>query len=616
MGLFGCKDAYRTIDKLKEEIEKKDEYIAKLEELLKAKDEEVKVLQNDLKKKQQQIDEFQSKLEGIKGKFGDLQEYLKNQWKILDYLQEEGVFIANTDFKPGKEGNELIFVNKRGKEILKELGEDINKIYGFNIDWEHPEGISIHKFHKDPDRIKQLLKSLKPGEVIKNADIVVGNHIIESYRFAVTDPDGNIVGYAATWKDVTSDRFLDKIILDTSPEMVMTIYETAQIGINTFKLRDEMTTFKNNLNHIVDSVAEISDALTELSSSIQEVQRTQEDINQLVEKGSQSIEKSVANIRQSVEVISKLTESTAELRKRVTGIEHILDVILEITEQTNLLALNAAIEAARAGEVGRGFAVVADEVRKLAEKTSKSANEIREVVMAIMEEMEKTETEVTNVRDIINEGAEYSEEIENILDKIKEANIRITDMIMRQTASTEEQSNTIRSVSERSKELLGSIDDILDIGIELDHIANATFKNSMEVWNMFKKIRRVGELDLLTRILEHAEFVENVIKAIEGKGTFTPVDHTQCNLGKWYYTEGLLEAEKYGPEAVELMKELEKAHIEFHNLGIEIMKLQEEGKIDEAIEKVDMLAEKSRNIANILIKLFQIIVIKRRETKT
>lgn len=119
---------------------------------------------------------------------------------------------------------------------------------------------------------------------------------------------------------------------------------------------------------MVNLVEQISMAVSDLASSIMEVQNTQETINHLVEKGSQSIEKSVSNIKQSVQVMNQLSDSTMELKKRISGIEHILDVILEITEQTNLLALNAAIEAARAGEVGRGFAVVADEVRKLAEK--------------------------------------------------------------------------------------------------------------------------------------------------------------------------------------------------------------------------------------------------------
>ncbi len=606
MGLFGCKDVYAAVDRLKEELESKERQIEELKRALTEKDSEIHKLEEEIQKKDSQISQFKKDLSDIQSQLKELKSKAQEGWNILDYLQEEGIFIASTEFKPGREGNELIYVNSRGKQILKNLGEDINKVYGFSVNWENPIGISIHKFHKDPERVKELLKSLRPGEVKKNADIVVGNHVIQSYRFAVTDADGNIVGYASTWKDVTAERNIDRIIKEASPELSLTIYETSLIGASAYKIRDEMRMFKENLEDIVNSVNQISSAISDLASSIADVQTAQENINELVKKGAESIEKSVSNIKQSVNVITRLTDSTAELRKRISGIEHILDVILEITEQTNLLALNAAIEAARAGEVGRGFAVVADEVRKLAEKTSKSANEIRDVVTSIMEEMEKTEVEVSNVRDIINEGAEYSEEIDEIFDRIQEASKKITDMIMQQTASTEEQSKMIKSVSENAGTLTDSIEDLLDIAIDLDQIASSTFKNGEGVWKLFTEIKKEESFSLLTRIIEHAEFVENVIRTMEGKISFEPVDHTHCNLGKWYYSEGLKMAQKYGTEAVQLMKDLEKVHIEFHQLGFEAIKLHKEGRYLEAKEKIDRLVDLSREIADTLVKLYHI----------
>jgi len=111
----------------------------------------------------------------------------------LDHA-ELNIMIANLD-------DVIIYVNKRTLEVLTEVESNLAAyLPGFKA--SKVLGGSIHRFHKDPEQIRRVLRAMRPGET-HNAVIHPGNLTFEFSLRVLTDADNNKRGYVVNWNNVT-----------------------------------------------------------------------------------------------------------------------------------------------------------------------------------------------------------------------------------------------------------------------------------------------------------------------------------------------------------------------------------------------------------------------------
>lgn len=120
-------------------------------------------------------------------------EVLKN---ILDHAPVN-VMIADAD-------ENVVYVNQRAVDVLTEIESELaGYVPGFRVG--EVMGGSIHRYHKDPSAIKQILHGMRPGEV-RHGEIKPGEFVFEHETRVLTNAVGEVIGYIVQWHDVTERR--------------------------------------------------------------------------------------------------------------------------------------------------------------------------------------------------------------------------------------------------------------------------------------------------------------------------------------------------------------------------------------------------------------------------
>ncbi|MHC6226312.1 methyl-accepting chemotaxis protein [Pseudomonas sp. X10] len=197
---------------------------------------------------------------------------------------------------------------------------------------------------------------------------------------------------------------------------------------------------------VEDQLGEIQQA----SASAEQMKQAMDEVVTRAHEQFLAVQEGTQSIR---DVVERSSSSVQLLDSRMTQIGNITGLISDITNQTNLLALNAAIEAARAGEHGRGFAVVADEVRSLAARTSRAADDIRQMVEGLQSETQKAVSFMEEgVKDVDN-SLRLAEDASSENVQLHQAVESMFAIIQQLNKSSLDYGKTIKKVDQSSTEM-------------------------------------------------------------------------------------------------------------------------------------------------------------------
>jgi methyl-accepting chemotaxis protein len=279
-------------------------------------------------------------------------------------------------------------------------------------------------------------------------------------------------------------------------------------GINAFiqelqnivqRTRDRSNLVASAALQLASSSAQVSDSANQQSESTSSVAASVEQftvsIDQVSENATQAAQRAglsgdfsrnaSADVQNAVEEIQRIEQVVKEasnqmeaLGRQAQEISSIANVIKEVADQTNLLALNAAIESARAGEAGRGFAVVADEVRKLAERTTKSAMEITNMITSIQGDTKTAANVMQNGNDLVAQVVKKAEQAGNSMQQINESSASVINAINDISSVLNEQRNAstdiaknVEKIAQMTEESSAAVSEVSSAAKSLEKLA-------------------------------------------------------------------------------------------------------------------------------------------------
>ncbi|OXM85645.1 methyl-accepting chemotaxis protein [Paenibacillus rigui] len=209
------------------------------------------------------------------------------------------------------------------------------------------------------------------------------------------------------------------------------------------------------------AMEQVTQAATEVSEQAEQTRSSSSQMVRTIEESSQIVRSLVHNMLKLSESGGETIEVAAQLEAFAKEIGTVTQLVGEIAAQTHLLALNASIEAARAGEEGRGFSVVALEIRKLAEQSSRSVQDIDQLIGQVQGKVADVVERLMQQGEVMHREASKGEQTEQALQAISSSARETEGAVWRIVQTIEQQTEIIQQAEQKQRIIDNISHDIL-----------------------------------------------------------------------------------------------------------------------------------------------------------
>jgi methyl-accepting chemotaxis protein len=369
---------------------------------------------------------------------------------------QTNVFMADADRK-------LWFINKNAEQTLQAVAGEIRRI--FNVDVNHLEGMSIHSFHSDPDRIEKILAN--PANFPRKADIKFGEVWLETNINVVYDEEGNLSGHVVNWESVGEQKRQEAesakktAMIENAPINIILADKDLNITYANPATVKALTPLAHLLPVPIDKVVGSNVDVFHKNPSYQRgILGNDKNLphGSVIELGDQKLDLYVSPIYGAdgeyvgpMVTWSNITEKLAIEQKQRDMQEENETNAKELQEKVNLLLEN--VQAAAAGDLTTQVTIKgADAVGQLGEGLDRMIASLRDIIVQIIESAEQ-----------FTEGARI----------VSEGSTSLSDGAQTQSASVEEMSASIQSLN-------AMIDSVATSARSSDTVAKETSERAVQ----------------------------------------------------------------------------------------------------------------------------------------